>query len=202
MTLRQTCFHFFSLLLTTFLLGFGLFAFTLPSPIDNAMQKTDAAIVLTGGEQRVAEGLNMLTQDDADYLLITGVHPSVKINELLVMHKYPSALADKITLDYNAIDTYGNALEASKWVKSEGYNAVALITSDYHMPRALLFFRHLMPNVVIMPHVVQPDVLKKARWWQRGEAVVLLTSAYIDYLLAWPHMWWRDYRHAQIAFNT
>ena len=202
MTLRQTCFHFLSLLLTALLLGFAFFAFNLPKPTDNAMQKTDAVIVLTGGEQRVAKGLKMLARNDADHLLVSGVHPSVKINELLAIHHYPQNLAGQITLDHNAIDTYGNALEATKWVNAEGYNAICLITSNYHMPRALLFFRHLMPNVVILPHVVQPEMLKQARWWERGEAVTLLVSAYIDYLLAWPHMWWRDYRHAQTPMSA
>lgn len=197
MTTKQTCLHLLSLLLTAFLLGFAMFTFTLPTPADNAMQKTDAVIVLTGGEQRVAEGLKMLANSDAQHLLVSGVHPSVKINELLAVHHYPQNLSNYITLGHNAIDTYGNALEAAQWVSTQNYNAICLITSDYHMPRALLFFRHLMPNVVILPHVVQPEVLQDARWWQRGDAVRLLARAYVDYLLAWPHMWWRDYRHAQ-----
>ena len=41
----------------------------------------------------------------------------------------------------------GNAAETAAWARSHGYEHLIVVTSDYHMPRALLELQAAMPDV-------------------------------------------------------
>lgn len=121
-------------------------------------QKTDAIIVLTGGTNRVSRGFDLLAQNKAKYLLISGVHKDAKLNELLKIWGYKHPLPECcITLGREAENTIGNSLEAQKWVAENDVHSARLITANYHMPRALLEFRHALPGIIIMPDPVIPE---------------------------------------------
>lgn len=139
--------------------GFVIFAGTVSAMTEpETIQPTDAIIVLTGGTNRVARGLDLLSENKAKDLLISGVHKDVKLNELLKLWGYKSPLPDCcITLGREAGNTIGNAIEARKWVDSNGAKSVRLITANYHMPRALVEFRHMLPGIAITPHPIIPE---------------------------------------------
>lgn len=139
--------------------GFVIFAGSVAAMMEPAnIKPTDAIIVLTGGTNRVSRGLDLLADHKAKDLLISGVHKDVKIKELLVLWGYKTPLPDCcITLGREAGNTIGNSLEAQKWVAETGAKSVRMITANYHMPRALLEFRHTMPGVEIVPHPIVPE---------------------------------------------
>ena len=70
----------FSFTLLIWILGFAWFAFLLPQPAGK--QKTDAVVVLTGGANRIDQGLVVLEEGSAARLLISGVDRDVKPDEL------------------------------------------------------------------------------------------------------------------------
>ncbi len=132
-------------------------------------EATDAIIVLTGGTNRVSRGLDLLAEGKAKELLISGVHKDVKQAELLTLWGYKKPLNDCcITLGHEAGNTIGNAIEARKWVEATSPKSIRLITATYHIPRALLEFRHALPAVTIIPHPVIPENFqpRSAEFWK------------------------------------
>lgn len=150
--------------------GFIVFAGTVSAMAEpEVIEPTDAIIVLTGGTNRVARGLDLLAEGKAQDLLISGVHKDVKLQELLGIWGYKSALPDCcITLGREAGNTIGNAIEAHKWIEKTDAKSVRLITANYHMPRALVEFRHMLPGITIVPHPVIPENFspKHAEFWK------------------------------------
>lgn len=130
---------------------------------------TDAIIVLTGGTNRVSRGLDLLAEGKAQSLFISGVHKDVRQSELLQLWGYKKPLPDCcITLGREAGNTIGNAREARKWVEETSPRSIRLVTATYHMPRALLEFRHALPEIEIVAHPVIPENFqpRNAEFWK------------------------------------
>lgn len=148
--------------------------------------RTDAIVVLTGGSERIATGLTLLAQRRADQLFISGVETGVALDELLVLaERTPGVLDHRITVGYRAADTLGNAEEAAGWMRARGFRSLRLVTPNYHMPRSLLAFRRLLPDIAIHPHPVQPETVHLDDWWLWPGTTRLLISEYHKYLASW-----------------
>ena len=173
------------LLLAALAGGFVWFASSLPAAVEAPERRTDAIVVLTGGSERVAEGLHLLAADRADRLLVSGVHPTVTLEELMALAPdVPLELSSRVVLGYLAGDTEGNAAEAAEWVKAEGVASLRLVTAAYHMPRSLLEFRRALPEVEILAHPVFPAAVQQEAWWRDGDLASLLVGEYLKYLVA------------------
>lgn len=123
--------------------------------------KTDAIIVLTGGEKRVDTGLDLLSSGKADLLFISGVNSKVKPAELVALWgKDGDGLLDKIVLGYMAETTAANAIETQEWVRKNNIKSIRLVTANYHMTRSLLNFQKALPDVSIYKHPVVPADFK------------------------------------------
>ncbi len=145
----------------------------------------DAIVVLTGGSGRLDAGLIELSEKRGKKLFITGVYQGVDVQRLLELSQRNEAeLQCCIVLDYRAGSTMENAFESAKWIKSEGYESIRLVTASYHMPRSLMEFHYLMPNIEITPHVVYPDQFKRQDWWIWPGTANLIISEYMKYLVA------------------
>jgi len=119
---------------------------------------TDSVIVLTGGRNRIEEGLRLFAEGRARHLFITGVYPDVKESDITQMWEGETALPPCcISLDHNAVSTVQNAKETYRWIKDYKYTTVRLVTANYHMPRALGEFHKYLPGITIIPHpIMQP----------------------------------------------
>ncbi len=128
-------------------------------PTSPPSSQLDAAIVLTGGSNRVSQGFELLAEHKVKYLLISGVHSGVTLDDLVKLWGGKKSLIDPevVTLGREAGNTIGNALEASDWVKKNDIKEAYVITSNYHMPRSLLEFRHELPETHLVPYAVQPE---------------------------------------------
>jgi uncharacterized SAM-binding protein YcdF (DUF218 family) len=150
----------------------------------------DAVVVATGGTGRLAMGFALLRAERAPVLFISGVDPVVvreRIRE--VIPEGDSGLSDDVIaccvqLGYGARDTVGNAREVSDWLRYQGGRSLILVTSDYHLPRTLLEFRAVMPEIRIEPvPVVTPDV-RLAEYWLYPGSFALLAGEWSKYLFA------------------
>ncbi|MFA7457624.1 MAG: YdcF family protein, partial [Micavibrio sp.] len=122
-----------------------------------AAQKSDAIIVLTGGDKRVNTGLDLLEAGLADKLFISGVHSSVTARELIgLWDGEKEKLLPAITLGYVADNTAGNAVESHQWIAENNIHSIRLVTANYHMARSYLMFRQAMPELAIYKHPVFP----------------------------------------------
>ena len=132
--------------------GYGLFMInTLSRSITQPQTKTDAIIVLTGGNHRIKSGLSLFASGLSPNLFITGVHEAVKKEDI-------TQISDCcITLGHKATTTLENAYETKEWIKAQNIKTIRLVTSAYHMDRALLEFRNAIPNIEIIPHPIHED---------------------------------------------
>ncbi len=127
------------------LLGFALFAFTLPQPAPLA--ESDAAVVLTGGAKRIDRALEVIEAGKAKRLLISGVDRDVKPKELAAEYNRPEKLFDCcIDLGFQSVDTRSNALETARWTARNKVKSLRLITHDWHMRRARLELDQALPS--------------------------------------------------------
>lgn len=164
--------------------GFLWFLGELPQRATAPERATDAIVVLTGGSGRVARGLELMEAGKAKKLFISGVYYAVDVNELLrVAERNPEDLSCCISLGYEAGNTRGNAEETAVWIHKQGYDSLRLVTSAYHMPRSLLQFRRLMPQVEIVPHPVFPEGHAPGNGWRLPARLGLLLQEYGKYLL-------------------
>lgn len=163
--------------------GFGLYtvaSMTLKPHEEDTV--TDAIVVLTGGAGRIEEGLSLLANGKSKLLFITGVHPFVRPDDIKAMWAgQPPLPACCITLGYQAESTTQNVDETKAWLKDKNIQSIRLVTSNYHMIRALVEFRHAFPDLKIIPHpVTQKDIaLRDKNFW------ILMISEYHKTLLRW-----------------
>lgn len=109
--------------------------------------EADAIIVLTGGEGRLQTAVRLLESGAGERVLISGVNPSVSEEAVRTTSNIdPDLFACCIDLGRDAADTIGNAREAVVWADANGFERIIIVTSDYHMPRAILELRALMPE--------------------------------------------------------
>lgn len=150
--------------------------------------RAEGIIVLTGGEHRVEKGLDLLAQGQADHLLISGVNSKVKKTDLLAVNHQPRQLAQKIDLGFSAQDTLGNADEAAQWVHEKELQSLIVVTSNYHMPRALVHLGAELPDIALYPYPVEPDVFGQRYWYIQPTVWKLIVSDYDKFLLTYPQI--------------
>lgn len=136
-----------SFILIAWALGFAWFAAVLPRPAGT--ERTDAVVVLTGAAGRVERGLQALDKGWAPQLFVSGVFGQVKPGEFAAEFDVPAArMACCVTLGYAAADTVGNASETAQWAGKRKLRSLRLVTSDWHMRRAVFELRGKLPDGV------------------------------------------------------
>ncbi|MDD5586553.1 MAG: YdcF family protein [Alphaproteobacteria bacterium] len=174
----------------------GLFHFTAQirafgePVIDASLPATEAIVVLTGGSERLTTGLELLAAGKGRKLLISGVPANLTLDHILAKHPVAKDLRDCcIILGHAADNTVGNAEETYAWMKTEGFHSLRLVTAHYHMPRSLLVFGKMLPDVLIITHPVAPESVKLDAWWLHPGTASLLIMEYNKYLFAAGRDW-------------
>jgi uncharacterized SAM-binding protein YcdF (DUF218 family) len=150
-------------------------------PASNA----DGIVVLTGGSSRISDAIELLASGYGKRLLISGVHPTNGAND--ISRSVPESqplLKCCVDLDRSAINTRSNASETRRWVNERGFHSLIVVTSNYHMPRAIVELSHAMPDITLIPFVVIGDKWREEPWWTSGTTLRLLLSEYVKYLAA------------------
>lgn len=155
--------------------GFGLFLFSLPTAAPDPPRGA-AIVVLTGGAGRVGEGLRLLEADPSARLLVSGVHQATGFADLVRSEgRSPEALVERVTLGRSARSTRGNAEETAAWARAQAIDTLVVVTSAYHMPRALLLLRRALPQTRLVPHPVTPRAWREP--WGRFSPPFLRLAA-------------------------
>ena len=118
-------------------------------------------------------------------LLISGVHPTNAASDISrSLPDNQSLLGCCVDLDRSAVNTRSNAAETRRWVRERGFKSLIVVTSNYHMPRAIVELSHAMPDVELIPFSVIGDKWRDEPWWTSGATLRLLLSEYAKYVAA------------------
>lgn len=132
------------------------------APLSPPGLKADAVVVYTGlGGSRISAAMNLLGEGAGERLLISGVNRNIKRQELAELWPgEPAGFECCVDLGWEAQTTVGNAREVRDWAKSHDFDSLILVTSDYHMPRALLETRSELPEVAVEAYRVDSGYLQ------------------------------------------
>ena len=150
-----------------------------PAPLP---PRADGIVALTGGADRIATAIQMLAQDRARLLLISGVGPATEFTALFRGTGIaPGTLAGRITVGRAATDTLGNAEEAADWARAHGLHSLIVVTASYHMRRALTEIGRTLPEATLFAAPVLPPALRSTAGFS---TLRLLAGEYTKYLAA------------------
>jgi uncharacterized SAM-binding protein YcdF (DUF218 family) len=153
------------------------------SPLDET--RADAVVVLTGAQDRLGVGFELLAKGHAQRMFISGVYRGVDVQQILrTLRRSPREAENAISLGYGADDTVGNARETAEWMTKENLSSLILVTSNFHMPRALLEFHAAMPDIIIEPHATASPSFKIEAWWRWPGTLRLIASEWTKYIAA------------------
>ncbi|GLR89313.1 YdcF family protein [Bradyrhizobium iriomotense] len=147
--------------------------------------KADGIVVLTGGSSRVSDAMELLAAGYGRRLLISGVHPTSTVSDISrTLPENQSYMRCCVDLGRYAVSTRGNAAETRRWAHERGFKSLIVVTSNYHMPRALVEFSHAMPEITLIPFAVVGDKWREEPWWTSSSTLRLLLSEYVKYVAA------------------
>lgn len=130
----------------------------------------DAIFVLTGGEGRIHEGFRAWSGGAARELYILGAGRRVPVARIVPDgFRIPAEALSRVHVEGWSENTLENAFSAKSAVGEGKFSSVILVTSDYHIPRAVLVFRKVLPPDVSLSAIrVRPEGGPGASWrWAR-----------------------------------
>ncbi|HRJ68622.1 MAG TPA: YdcF family protein [Beijerinckiaceae bacterium] len=145
----------------------------------------DGVVALTGGAERIAAALAILDEGRAKRLLITGVNVQTSESDLIRQTGHREMFICCVDIDKRALNTVGNAREVSLWAQSHNYSSLLVVTSGYHMPRAMLELARFAPQVQLVAHPVFNEASRPDSWMTNPVVARVLLAEYGKYLGAW-----------------
>jgi len=163
--------------------GFIWFVSRVPAdeiPLD---RDADGIVVLTGGASRINDAIELLAAGRGQRLLISGANPTTHPIDILRLNpEFERWIRCCVDFD-RSVNTRGNAIETRRWAQSRGFRSLIVVTSSYHMPRAMAEIAHQLPDVALIPFPVISDRRNGDSWWTNEAATRLLVSEYLKYLV-------------------
>ena len=166
------------------LLGFVGFALSLPREEFSIPVQAEGVVALTGGSDRVLDAATLLASGQARRMLITGVNPSTRSSLLAKILPMSRELFDCcVDLGYQALDTAGNAKETRDWAREHNITrSLIVVTSNYHMPRALVEISAALPKVELYPFPVVSEHIDVADWISNLRVARFVGKEYMKYV--------------------
>ena len=155
-------------------------------------KKSSNIVILTGGTNRIKDGLKIIndferTKKNSLKILVSGTGKGFTKNSLkkqLGENFNSDLIKCCIELDSVSKNTFTNASETLKWTKKNDIKEFLLVTSNYHMPRAILEFNNSMPNLKIYTYSIKPRKHKIGKWLNSHETFTLVFKEFCKYIVA------------------
>jgi uncharacterized SAM-binding protein YcdF (DUF218 family) len=165
-------------------LGFLWFIWRVPADEIPLSRDADGIVALTGGASRIADAIELLASGRGKRLLISGANRATNSSEISRLNpEFERWVRCCVDID-RSLNTLGNAIETRRWAESRGFRSLIVVTSNYHMPRALAEIAHQLPGVALVPFPVVTDRQRADPWWSGGATARLMLSEYVKYIFA------------------
>ena len=165
------------------LLGFIAFANIIDKSEVRLVEKADAIVVLTGGQNRILEAVKLLAKGRANRMLISGVNKQTSKGTLSrLTPKYERLFNCCVDVGYRARDTIGNAHEIALWARRKKFSSLIVVTASYHMPRSIAELKRVAPEVRLISYPVVTNNFRIGSWWSHPRTARLLFTEYAKYL--------------------
>ena len=89
-----------------------------------------------------------------------------------------------VTLGKAAATTEGNGAEVADWARRNKGGRIIVVTSEYHMDRALLELQRAMPEGHFIPHAVMTTKVRPADWYRDPATASRLLEEWMKFRLA------------------
>jgi uncharacterized SAM-binding protein YcdF (DUF218 family) len=167
-------------------LGFFAFLLFIERTEPPQLRKADAIVALTGGADRISDALERLKSGSGQRLLISGVaHDMTRERLAQQAPALRSWLKCCIDLGHAAQNTVGNAKETRHWMQRNGYRSLVVVTSSYHMPRAMVELRRKMPGIELIAAPVVTEKLRAMDFWQHPGLLRTIGTEYMKFVVAY-----------------
>ncbi len=152
-----------------------------PDPPINAQ----AVAALTGAaDARIISAIQLADSLDLP-LLISGVNVDATPADIARIAKVDLDKIDCcVTLGKAAASTEGNGNEVADWARRNQVERIIVVTSEYHMERALFELKRAMPEGHFIPHAVMTTKVRPADWYRDTATAKTLIEEWIKYRLA------------------
>jgi uncharacterized SAM-binding protein YcdF (DUF218 family) len=161
-------------------LGFTWFVGKVPSGEIKLERGADGIVALTGGASRINDAMELLQQGRGKRLLISGLNRSTTLAEIARLNpEFAASMGCCVDFDWS-VNTLGNAREVKRWAEQRNFRSLIVVTSNYHMPRALAELAHQMPEVALIAF----PVVKAEPWWGNANAARLMVLEYVKLVYA------------------
>ncbi len=165
--------------------GFFWFVWQIPDREVALERKADGIVVLTGAAARIPDAIGLLAARRGERLLISGVYRNTRSKEIgRLTPLYNQFFSCCIDLDRSALNTYGNAIQTRRWVHEHHFRSLIVVTSNWHMPRAMVEISHQLPDITLIPYPVISEKMKNEPWWSNAGTARYLAAEYVKYLFA------------------
>jgi uncharacterized SAM-binding protein YcdF (DUF218 family) len=165
-------------------LGFVWFIWHVPAKEVSLERDADGIVALTGGASRITDAIELLASGRGKRLLISGANRATNSNEISRLNPEFEPWV-RCCVDFDrSLNTLGNAVETKRWAERRGFRSLIIVTSNYHMPRALAEIAHQLPDVVLVPFPVVTDRQRTERWWGHWVTTRRMFIEYVKYVFA------------------
>ena len=168
------------------LLGLGFLWFVWRVPADEVTldRNADGIVALTGGASRIADAIELLASGRGKRLLISGAYRATNSKEISRLNPEFERWV-RCCVDFDrSLNTLGNAIETKRWAERRGFRSLIVVTSNYHMPRALAEIAHQLPEVTLVPFPVVTDRQRAERWWGDWATTRRMVTEYLKFLFS------------------
>ena len=149
-------------------------------------------VILTGGANRIKDGLKIIqdfkNSKNINYkILVSGTgmgFTKSSLKKKLGPNFNSQLIQCCIDLDGVSKNTLTNASETFKWTSKNDIKEFILITSNYHMPRAILEFKNVMPNLKIYTYAISPKKHDIENWLSSFQTFSLVFTEYCKFIIA------------------
>ena len=149
-------------------------------------------VILTGGANRIKDGLKIIedfqNSKNINYkILVSGTgmgFTKSSLKKKLGPNFNSHLIQCCIDLDGVSKNTLTNASETFKWTHKNDIKEFILVTSNYHMPRAILEFKNVMPNLKIYTYAIIPKKHDIENWLSSHQTFRLVFIEYCKFIIA------------------